>query len=212
MKKSDIYLVIVIIIFIVTYIFIKIFTYKSESILINYAKRNSTNVVSNLINDSIYNILYDNGSYDDLIIINKNDLNEINSLNFNNVSINNILYLSTNNILNNIKKLESNNNMIYYVPSGVIYSLPILVNIGPKIPFKIDILGDVNNETNINVREYGINNVVVEVVLNIELTVQVILPFISETLNIDKQIILDSKIIQGSIPNYYGNYGYNKSE
>lgn len=212
MKKSDIYLVIVIIIFIVTYIFIKIFTYKSESILINYAKRNSTNVVSNLINDSIYNILYDNDSYDDLIIIDKNDLNEINSLNFNNVSINNILYLSTNNILNNIKKLESNNNMIYYVPSGVIYSLPILVNIGPKIPFKIDILGDVNNETNINVREYGINNVVVEVVLNIELTVQVILPFISETLNIDKQIILDSKIIQGSIPNYYGNYGYNKSE
>ena len=51
-----------------------------------------------------------------------------------------------------------------------------------------------------------INNVVVEVILNIELSVQVIFPFVSQTLNIEKQLILDSKVIQGNIPDYYGTY------
>lgn len=205
MKKSDIFFIITIIVFILTYIFIKIFTYKSEKILNNYAKRNSTNIVTNIINDSIYEVLYDN-NYDDLIQIDKNNSNEINSLNFNNVKINNILYLTTENILENIKILESNNNLIYNVPIGVIYSLPILINIGPKIPFKIDILSDVNSDADIKIKEYGINNVVVEVILNIELSVQVIFPFVSQTLNIEKQLILDSKVIQGNIPDYYGTY------
>ncbi|MDD6272856.1 MAG: sporulation protein YunB [bacterium] len=205
MKKSDIFLIITIIVFILTYIFIKIFTYKSEKILNNYAKRNSTNIVTNIINDSIYEVLYDN-NYDDLIQIDKNNSNEINSLNFNNVKINNILYLTTQNILENIKVLESNNNLIYNVPIGVIYSLPILINIGPKIPFKIDILSDINSDADIKIKEYGINNVVVEVILNIELSVQVIFPFVSQTLNIEKQLILDSKVIQGNIPDYYGTY------
>ncbi|MGM9877233.1 MAG: sporulation protein YunB [Bacilli bacterium] len=205
MKKSDIFLIITIIVFILTYIFIKIFTFKSEKILNNYAKRNSTNIVTNIINDSIYEVLYDN-NYDDLIQIDKNNSNEINSLNFNNVKINNILYLTTENILENIKVLESNNNLIYNVPIGVIYSLPILINIGPKIPFKIDILSDVNSDADIKIKEYGINNVVVEVILNIELSVQVIFPFVSQTLNIEKQLILDSKVIQGNIPDYYGTY------
>ena len=205
MKKSDIFLIITIIVLILTYIFIKIFTYKSEKILNNYAKRNSTNIVTNIINDSIYEILYDN-NYDDLIQIDKNNSNEINSLNFNNVKINNILYLTTQNILENIKVLESNNNLIYNVPIGVIYSLPILINIGPKIPFKIDILSDINSDADIKIKEYGINNVVVEVILNIELSVQVIFPFVSQTLNVEKQLILDSKVIQGNIPDYYGTY------
>lgn len=207
MKKSDIFLIITIIIFILAYIFIKIFTFKSEKVLNNYAKRNSANIVTNIINDSIYDVLYNN-DYESLIEIDKNSINEINSLNFNNTKINNILYLTTNSILENIKEVESNDDLIYYVPIGIIYSLPILVNIGPKIPFKIDVLGDINNDTNINIKEYGINNVVVEVILNIQITVQVILPFVSETLDVEKQIILDSKIIQGTIPDYYGNYSY----
>lgn len=190
-----------IIIFIVTFFLIKLFTYKSSSILSGYAKKKSNNIISSIINSSIYNI---KDSYEDLIIIEKNSNEEVIDLNFNNIKINNILHLTTSNILNSINELEEDSNMIYYVPLGVIHSLPILINIGPKIPFKIDILGDINNSSDINIKEYGINNVLIEVVLNIKLTIQVILPFVSESVDIDKKIILDSKVLQGNIPNYYG--------
>lgn len=205
MKKSDVFIIISIIVLIVTYIFIKIFTYKSENILMNYARRNSTNIVTKIINNSTYEVLY-NKTYGSLISIDKNNQNDITSLNFDNAKINNILYSFTSSLLSNIKTLESNSNFIYTLPIGVIYSLPILVNIGPNIPFKIDILGDADSSSSLNVREYGINSVVVEVVLNVELTVQIILPFVSQTHVVNKQIILDSKIIQGNIPDYYGNF------
>ena len=75
---------------------------------------------------------------------------------------------------------------------------------GPKIPFKISLVGSTNNETKINVEEYGINSSKVEVVLNINFKMMVLLPFKSKEIVINKTIILDSKIIQGKVPDYYG--------
>ena len=46
----------------------------------------------------------------------------------------------------------------------------------------------------------------IEVVLNIDVQLQVILPFQSDIVNVNKKIIIDSKIIQGTIPNYYGGF------
>ena len=207
MKKSDIFLIVSISILILAYIFIKIFTDKSEKVLVQYAKRKSVNDISTIINNSINEILYKN-NYEEIITIDKNNNDEITNINFNNKKINNILYLFTKNILDTLDEMEKYNKLIYYIPSGVIYSLPILVNIGPEIPFKIDVLGDINNDSNIEIKEYGINSSIVEVSMKINLQIQVILPFVSQTQSVDKKIILDSKIIQGKIPNYYGSSNY----
>ena len=40
--------------------------------------------------------------------------------------------------------------------------------------------------------------------LNINLNVGVILPFKSENVSVSKNILLESKIVQGQIPQYYG--------
>ena len=215
LKKSDVILIIIVLIIIVSFIFIRIFTYKSEPILLDYAKIKSVNIISSLINNSVNKIIY-KSDYDEIIEIEKDSNANITNLNFNNKSINEILYLVTNDILYNIKQLENGeyNNLnaeyvtkkdsVYYVPIGIINDSPVLVNIGPKIPFKLDFLGSVNNETITNIKEYGINSSMVEVFVNLNLQVQIILPFKSETFSVNKNILLDSKIIQGKIPNYYG--------
>lgn len=207
MKKSDVFLILIIIILIITFIFIKIFTFKSEPILIQYAKRKSNNTISQIVNKSIKEIIY-NYDFKNLMSIEKNNNKEITNINFNNNQINYILYLVTENILNTLNNLEKNESLIYYVPIGIIYSSPILVNLGPKIPFKINILGNVNMDNKINVREYGINSFIVEIILIYKLQVQIILPFVSKTMDVEKNIILDSKIIQGNIPNSYGDFNY----
>ena len=214
-KKSDLILIIIILILIVTYIFIKIFTYKSEPLLLDYAKKESENIISTLINKSIKEVLYES-EYEDLIEIEKDNDGHITNLNFNNKDINEILYLSTENLLNSILLLEkgkynlinnnyiSNKDFIYYIPIGVIHNLPVLINIGPKIPFKIDLVGSVNSDEVTSVKDYGINSSIIEVFLKISLNIQVILPFKTEDVLIEKNILLDSKIVQGKIPDYYG--------
>lgn len=215
LKKSDYCIIIIIIVFILSYIEIKYFSYKSEPILLNNASNKIINIISEIINESINNKIY-KYKYNDIIKVDKDSNGNIISIDFDNKIVNGILYLVTDEILGNIKNLEKNNydnlklkhlsdtEKVYYVPYGVIYNSAILSNLGAKIPYKICMVGSTNNETKINIEEYGINSSKIEVVLNIEIKMQILLPFKSNNIEVKKSIILDSKIIQGKVPNYYG--------
>ena len=214
-KLSDQIIVIIVFIIIVTFIFINIFSRRSEYLLMDYISMKSTNIINAIINKSIVNILYEQ-KCDNLIKDYKDENGNIVNLDFNNNIVNRMIYLITEDILDDMNNIESSdfnninskyinkNNRVQYVPLGIIYNTPLLNNLGPKIPFKIEFLGSVNNEAKINIKEYGINSSLVELVINLNLQVQIILPFKSKAISIDKSVILDSKIIQGKVPSYYG--------
>ena len=214
-KTSDYIILVVLFIIIVSFIEIKYFSYKSETILLDYSSNKITNIINEIINESINNKIY-RYKYNDIIKIDGQNNENITSIDFDNEIVNSMLYMVSDEILGKIKLLESNNynnlnlkyissnDKVYYVPYGVIYGSSILSNLGPKIPFKISLVGSTNNETKINIDEYGINSSKVEVVLNINFKMMVLLPFKSKEIVINKTIILDSKIIQGKVPDYYG--------
>ena len=87
---------------------------------------------------------------------------------------------------------------------SIIHDVPILVGIGPKVPFKLDILGNVFTEILTNIKDYGINNSLIEMQLKIKINVQIILPFSSKNIIVENKIPLKTKIIQGKISEYYG--------
>ena len=60
-----------------------------------------------------------------------------------------------------------------------------------------------NIETKIT--NYGINNAMMEISVNIELSEQVILPFVSKKIVYNVNIPIAIKLIQGTVPNYYFN-------
>lgn len=214
-KTSDYIILVILFIVIVSFIEIKYFSHKSETILLDYSSNKITNIINEIINESINNKIY-RYKYNDIIKIDGQNNENITSIDFDNEIVNSMLYMVSDEILGKIKLLESNNydnlnlkyissnDKVYYVPYGVIYGSSILSNLGPKIPFKISLVGSTNNETKINVEEYGINSSKVEVVLNINFKMMVLLPFKSKEIVINKTIILDSKIIQGKVPDYYG--------
>ena len=209
-KKSDLIICIFVITFILTYLLIKFFSYKSEPILLDYASIKATNIVTSIINDSIKNNLY-NSKYDNIIQIEKNTEGNIVNLNFDNNQINKLLTVLTNDILKDLTKIEKSDNhmktsRIYYVPFGIIYDSNILSYIGPKIPFFINYIGSLNDEAKIITNDYGINSSIIQVVISIQLQIQVIMPFKSNIINISKDVIIDSKIIQGQTPNYYAGF------
>ena len=213
-KLIDKIIILSIIIILLSYIMIKLFTIKSEKLLFEYAKKESISLSTILINKALYEVTFNN-NYDGFININKTN-DDMLDISLDNKKVNELLFLVNENILKNINILEKGkynyldveyldkSNFIFNVPIGVIYDIPILIGIGPKIPFKIDIIGNTNNNVYTNIKAYGINNSIIEVILNINMNIQIILPFTSKEININKDIPLDTKIIEGKVPTYYG--------
>ena len=163
---------------------------------------------------------------DDLFIITKSDSGEIKTIDFNPIIVNKILTLTTNTVQINLRYIEQGHidlldlpdnalidydreklkhGIIYEIPSGVIFNNVFLSNLGPKIPVKLSLVGDILSNVNTKVTNYGINNALIEVNVNLELTEQVILPFISKQVKVSIDIPVALKLIQGTVPNYYLN-------
>ena len=213
-SNSDLIIIIILLVMFFSYGMIKLFTIKSESFLNDFARNKSIQLTNIIINKALYEILY-NVEYDSLMNTSINN-EEFIDIELDNYKINKMLYVVNDNIMENINLIENGNfndiniqylnneDFIFKVPIGVIYNVPILVGMGPQIPFKVNILGNSDNSVYTKVKEYGINNSIIEVILNIKLNVQIILPFTSKEIQINKEIPIDTKIIEGKVPKYYG--------
>ena len=93
---------------------------------------------------------------------------------------------------------------IINVPIGYITNSPLLINLGPKIPIKISIIDVVYGNVKTNIKEYGINNALIEIYIQINLKVNSSLPIIQDTYNYKYTYLLASKIINGKVPDFYG--------
>ena len=199
---------------------------KVNPVLLDYAQMEARKIASIIINDAVNQNITNDIDVEELFIITRDTNNEVKTIDFNPIIVNQILTETTILVQSNLRYLEQGkvdmlnlmNNalidynqdklkqgIIYEIPSGVIFGNSFLANIGPKIPVKFSLVGDIVGYINTNVTDYGINNALIEVNIVLELSEQVILPFVSEKITIDTTIPVALKLIQGSVPNYYLN-------
>lgn len=214
-NNKNIIIFIIICVFFLVFHSLILFSYKSKEYLDSFAESESVIISTSIINKAIKDEI-SKEDLNELTIISKDNNGQITDIVYNNDLLNKILYSVTNNILESINNLEednidllklsnySSNSTIYYVPLGIIYNMPVLVNITPKIPFKITFLGSTEVSSETKVKEYGINNSINEIYLRVDMSIMIIFPFISKIVNISKNIPLSSNIIEGKIPSYYG--------
>ena len=222
--KFNIFILIIITCFIISIFILNILNKKVLPIFMNYAVSEIKIKTTTLINEAVSEEISNISNLDELIFITKNNDNDIQMIDFNSSYVNKILNSITNKLLNKIKNVENNNNytffdnsitnkynkgIIYQVPLGVISNNVFLGNLGPKIPLKLNTIGDVFTNINTGIKEYGINNALVEISVNVSVTQKVLIPFISENVNISLSIPISLKLIQGNIPIYYGS-GFEK--
>ena len=218
--KLNIFIFVIIICFVMSIIFLNIFNKKVLPIFMNYTvselKVISTRIINKAVNDEISKLK----DIQNMIIVTKGNDDEIQVIDFDSVMINGVLKSITENILVSLSSIEegsddffSNNYSINEYSGGIVYEVPVgiitdnlfLGNLGPKIPVRLSIIGDVLTNVKTEVKEYGINNALIEISLNVNLTEKVVIPFISETVNVSVDIPISLKLIQGNIPLYYGN-------
>ena len=112
------------------------------------------------------------------------------------LNITNISYI-------NVSKKKQKKGIIYEVPTGIIFNNGLLANLGPKIPVRLNLIGDITTDIKTNIKEYGINNALIEISVNVKVTEQVVLPFDTKEIKVETNIPLAIKVIKGDVPGYY---------
>lgn len=95
----------------------------------------------------------------------------------------------------------------YTIPLGEATNNVLLGNLGPQIPVRFHMVGDVMADYSRKMEEIGINNYLLEVVINIEVTVQVIIPFSTAEVTVPTSVPVVVSTINGKVPDFYNNGG-----
>ena len=74
------------------------------------------------------------------------------------------------------------------IPSGIISNNAILNNLGPKIPVRLSLSGELESYVSTNAENYGINNAIIKISVNIKVSEQIILPITTKKITIENTI------------------------
>lgn len=229
-KKNTLLIIIIITMCIIASVslFIKYYSTKAVPILKSYAQSEVKKLTILIINKSITKQLY-NIDTEEIFTVVYNDKGEITLIDFDSKASSKILSAITSLVELNLRAVEegkidmlelpdnslSDYNMdllekgiIVNIPWGIVTGSNLLYNLGPKIPVKLSLVGDVSTGFNTEVVEYGINNALLKLMIDIKVDTKIILPIISDQITIDCSIPIAMKVVQGTIPNYYIN-GFN---
>lgn len=224
-KKNGLLITIAILISVMTmtFLFINYYSKKALPIILSYAEAETKKLTILVINKAVTKQI-NNMDTDELFDISYNKDGEITLIDFNSKKTSKILSTMTSLVELNLRAVEegkidmlelpdnslSDYNMnllekgiIVEVPIGIITNSSLLYNIGPKIPVKLSLVGDVVTGFSSEVVEYGINNALLKLMIDIKVDTKIILPIVSDQITIDCSIPIAMKVIQGKIPSYY---------
>ena len=210
-----------------TFLF-QIFNTKVTPVLLSYAESKATKIATLLITQAVNDKVFHTMDIEDIVMTYKDSNGLIKEIDVNPIFVNKLLNMITNYVQEYIEKVEDGNidalgvtetifsnydihklkqGIIYEIPSGVVFSNSLLSNLGPKIPVRISLIGDVTSDIKTNLTNYGINNAFLEVIVYVEVSMKVLLPFASKTVKASTNIPVVMKMIEGEVPKvYYPNF------
>jgi len=217
-------IVIIIICIFCSFLLIKYYSNNISPFFMTYAEDEIKRLTVLIVNDSVNSDFFDELEDDKIYNIIKDNSGEIQLITYNAKNVN--IWLNSISIMiqNNLKAIENGNieflnlegsfindydgsllkeGIICEIPFGAFFNNSLISNIGPKIPVKFNLLGNVNTDLKTNVKEYGINNALLEIFIDVSIDMRVNLPFVSDKITIDSKIPISVKVIQGTIPDFY---------
>lgn len=155
----------------------------------------------------------------ELYTINKNNKEEIESINFNTSLLNEALLKIAKNSRKRLKEIELEQNfpeefylrtksnklrkgIIFEVPLGLASNNIFFNSFGPKIPIRVNYLGNVSLDVKSRVTNYGINNALVEIYIYIEVMQEVVIPFQIKEDIISSEIPIIIQVVKGNNMSY----------
>lgn len=162
----------------------------------NIVKETGMNIISENVSDRIITIL----DREELFKIEKDINGNIESIDYNTKVVNEILKEVSNISYNNFKKYEKEKDgIVTYVPLFSGSKNIFFSNLGPKVPIKLILDGNVITSLQTDVKEYGYNSALIEISVRIEANTEVILPFKTTNEKIVNIVPISIKIVEGDV-------------
>lgn len=206
--------------------------------LIEYAKTKTRQFTREAINEAVSKKIAEDLEYEQLIQAQYDNQGRVVSIGWNGIVTNRVVRNTTNRVQNFLKQLENGtvpdqgtpldveldpeqetsieqvrkDRTLIEIPMGQALGVPVLANLGPKIPVNIEVIGDVQSEPIMNKQELGINNVYFELVVRIEVNLRVVVPFTSDTTTIVSDIVIDNRYLPGDVPEFYNGVGSSNAD
>lgn len=217
-RKIKILFIILILIILLSFTLLKLITKNISPIMMEYSKSKVKRLASLVINkgvtDDVLNII----NTQELFIVDKSNNEEIVTITLDPLMVNRIESSATDKVESILSLLEKNdqellakyniNSEYFVIPSGMVFNSGLMANVGPLIPIKMRLIGNVTSKVTTSLKEYGINNSLITVSVNITVELKVILPLTIDSISITNSVPVAIKLIQGKVPNYYGSSLY----
>ncbi|MBU3812876.1 MAG: sporulation protein YunB [Candidatus Niameybacter stercoravium] len=193
-------------VFAIIAIFIVIYIQLDREVMptvIAMAEHEATTIATKTINEAV-NLSLESTQIteEDLISYDYNDAGELVSWNVNSILINTLCADIVDKIAD---KLDTIGSVSFKVPLGNLTGSRIFANLGPEITIEVLPVGTVKVDYDNEIVAAGINQVNHKVWLDIDTTVQVVVPLFADQIHISRRIVLIDKMVSGKVPPNYVN-------
>lgn len=205
-KKRLIY---IILLFIIIIIFINYYGNKFIKRLNTFIVESNNLYINKKINS--YIIKHRLMDTNNLYIFTYDNKNNITGASLNVEKINNVLtkyiddfsyYLKNTDFINYLikyyKSLKINKKNYITMPIGIVYNNPFLFNIGPNVILAYDDILLVNIYFSFDYKNYGINSIISNIYLNIDVDQKIIKPILENNNKYNYKILISSEILTGN--------------
>lgn len=151
------------------------------------------------INEAIAAV-FEDVDYKTLVCVEKNDANEITMLSANSAMVNN---LARNTSLLTQSKVNSLFQEDIEIPLGTLSGIPLLSERGPTVYVQVAPIGTVNCTFSSKFETAGINQTLHRIYVNVNGTVDLIVPTMHQTVEISTPILICETVIVGKVPDTF---------
>lgn len=220
-KSNRIIFILSILICINTILFFSIFNTKLSTVLVEAAKKELKEITINIVTKNLTREKLKEIAADDLITVKKNNQDEITDVDFKLDRAYEVLIDIKTNIEKEVLDLKAGkvpsntvavgDNLILKVPYYSYTNNALLMNLGPEIYVKINLVENIIGDVYTRISSYGINTVLINLYIKFYLTESLLYPVKSEKIELEFEVLVATKVIQGKIPSFYNGVLENSS-
>ncbi len=215
-------------VFIITFVIFTLFTFQGlwiinkgiEPTLMSIAESKAEQFATLAINEALREkIAESDQQIEDLVFVEKSEDGRVSTIGWNTAQIRSFLWESTQVVQDYLHAIErgeippsrlsgehvttDHRGVIAEIPLGQATGNVLLANLGPKIPVRFSMVGEVNTDVTDEMTKHGINNVLIKLFVHVVVKIQVIIPFESKVITVSTNIPIDIRNIQGEVPYFY---------
>lgn len=189
--------------------------------LMTFAKTETQDVATKVLNVAVNKQIKEQMQDLDYVTLEKNDNGDVTAVSINAANVNMLMTTTTTQVQNYLTRLENGKlwehlntqgidvvttkkgPLIAEIPLGLATQNSLLANLGPKVPVRFHVIGNVSSSIVGTAQPVGINHVFLRVYIKITVDIGTIIPFATETQSVPTHVMIASELITEDTPLYY---------